>query len=62
MKMQMSLEEMCSELPLEFASYMHYIRTLRFDDKPDYNYLRNMFKELLIKENEEYDHVYDWLL
>ncbi|ESQ40253.1 hypothetical protein EUTSA_v10015880mg, partial [Eutrema salsugineum] len=30
---------LCRGHPTEFASYFHYCRSLRFDDKPDYAYL-----------------------
>lgn len=42
------------------STYIHYCRSLRFEDRPDYGYLRRMFKELLIKEGLEYDFVFDW--
>lgn len=44
----------------EFASYMHYCRSLRFEDRPDYGFLKKNFKELMIRENIEYDFVFDW--
>ena len=46
----------------EFAKYLEYCRKLRFDEKPDYAYLRRMFKELFIREGFEFDYVYDWIL
>ena len=41
---------------------MHYCRTLKFEEKPDYNYLRNLFKKLFITLNIPYDLSYDWVL
>ena len=46
----------------EFATYLTYCKSLRFEDRPDYGYLRKLFKELLIREGYEYDYVYDWTL
>lgn len=46
----------------EFAKYLEYCRKLRFDEKPDYVFLRRMFKELFIREGYEFDYVYDWIL
>lgn len=34
----------------EFATYLNYCRQLRFEDRPDYAYLRGLFKDLYIKE------------
>ncbi|KAK6466068.1 hypothetical protein DFJ63DRAFT_282711 [Scheffersomyces coipomensis] len=49
-------------LPNEFLEYMNYIKTLRFDDKPDYPYLRKLFRDLFKRENYRYDYVFDWTL
>lgn len=49
-------------LPNEFLEYMDYIKTLRFDDKPDYPYLRKLFRDLFKRENYRYDYVFDWTL
>jgi hypothetical protein len=35
---------------------------LRYDEAPDYNYLKRLFKEKLIKEGYQYDHIFDWIL
>lgn len=40
--------------------YLNYVRTLRFDEKPDYNYLRRLFRELFQKKNYAYDYIFDW--
>ncbi len=39
---------------------MNYTRSLRFDDKPDYPYLRKLFRDLFIREGFQYDYVFDW--
>ena len=44
----------------EFATYLNYTRSLRFDDPPDYVYLRKLFRDLFIREGYEYDCVFDW--
>lgn len=41
---------------------MEYVRSLKYDDIPDYNYLRRMFKERFIKEGFQFDYIYDWIL
>lgn len=47
---------------VEFSTYLNYCRSLRFEDKPDYGYLRKMFKELFFREQCELDYMYDWTL
>jgi hypothetical protein len=41
---------------------MHYVRALRFEDRPDYAGIRLIFKKLMRKEGFEYDHVFDWII
>ncbi|KEH15799.1 casein kinase I-like protein [Medicago truncatula] len=54
------IEVLCKSHPTEFASYFHYCRSLRFEDKPDYSYLKKLFRELFISEGYQYDFVFDW--
>ena len=61
-KMATPIEVLCKEFPKEFVSYLHYCRCLRFDDKPDYNYLRNLLREPFIRAGYEYDYVFDWTI
>jgi len=61
-KLATKIEHLCKGFPEEFAMYLNYTRSLRFDDKPDYAYLRKLFRDLFIRENYVYDHVYDWTL
>ncbi|KAL5999592.1 Casein kinase 1-like protein 1 [Asimina triloba] len=49
-KVSTSIEALCRGYPTEFASYFHYCRSLRFDDKPDYAYLKRIFRDLFIRE------------
>ena len=56
------IEELCRGFPEEFAIYLNYIRSLRFDDKPDYHYLRKVFRDLLVREGFQYDYMFDWVV
>ena len=47
-------------LPQEFDVLYRYARTLEFDDLPDYEGLRNLFRGLAERMGIEYDGVYDW--
>ncbi|KAG6467285.1 hypothetical protein ZIOFF_074895 [Zingiber officinale] len=53
---------LCRGYPTEFASYFHYCRSLRFEDKPDYAYLKRLFRELFIREGFQFDYVFDWTI
>jgi casein kinase I family protein HRR25 len=59
-KMTTSTELLCRGFPNEFSIYLNYTRSLRFDDKPDYSYLRKLFRDLFVREGYVYDYVFDW--
>jgi casein kinase 1 delta/casein kinase I family protein HRR25 len=40
----LSGETVYSDLPKEFATYINYTRRLAFEEKPDYPYLRRLFR------------------
>ena len=61
-KQTTSVEELCADLPAEFATYMNYVRQPSGRDKPDYVYLRNLFRGLFRRSGFEYDHVFDWTI
>src|ERR1043165_32007 len=62
MKMTTPTELLCRTFPNEFAIYLNYTRSLRFDDKPDYSYLRKLFRDLFVREGFQYDYVFDWTI
>ncbi|XP_038991686.1 casein kinase 1-like protein 10 [Hibiscus syriacus] len=61
-KMLTPIEVLCKSYPSEFTSYFHYCRSLRFEDKPDYSYLKRLFRDLFIREGYQFDYVFDWTM
>jgi len=61
-KLATSFETLCKGFPIEFFTYLTYCRNLRFDERPDYDYLKNLFKDLFQKSGFEFDYIYDWVL
>jgi hypothetical protein len=46
----------------EFAKYLHYCRNLRFDEVPDYRFLRGLFIGLFKKSGFTDDWMFDWMV
>ncbi|XP_008677210.1 casein kinase 1-like protein 4 isoform X4 [Zea mays] len=61
-KLSTPIEALCKSHPVEFASYFHYCHSLTFDQRPDYSFLRHVFRELFEREGYQFDYVYDWTL
>ncbi|KAI5556921.1 hypothetical protein POPTR_018G084500v4 [Populus trichocarpa] len=45
-KLSTPIEVLCKSHPVEFASYMHYCHSLTFDQRPDYGFLKRLFRDL----------------
>ena len=64
-KVQISNEILCSGLPNEFVHYLNYCKNLKFEERPDYDFLKGLFGRLLglvitnfnIRRNEL---IFDW--
>ncbi|XP_055860223.1 casein kinase I isoform X1 [Biomphalaria glabrata] len=61
-KMSTPVEVLCKGFPAEFAMYLNYCRGLRFEEAPDYMYLRQLFRILFRTLNHQYDYVFDWTM
>ena len=53
-------EELCLNYPVEFCQYITYCRNLAFEQEPDYNYLRGLFKKIMDTYGYKYDFEFDW--
>ena len=53
-KLQIPTEILCYGLPEELIFYLNYCKSLRFEDRPDYDYLRGLFIKLLVTCNLVY--------
>ena len=59
-KNQTTPEELCEGLPPQFEEYIKYTRNLEYEQDPDYNYLRNLLKNVIKKSGFTIDFYYDW--
>ena len=46
-KLQIPTEILCYGLPDEIGIYLNYCKSLKFEDRPDYDYLRNLLIKLI---------------
>jgi serine/threonine protein kinase len=61
-KVNTSIELLCQGYPEEMATYMNYCKQLKFDEEPNYAFLRRLFKELYSKCCFEHEYIYDWTI
>ena len=53
-------DDLFEGFPYEFSVMLKYAKSLRFEEKPDYAWLGNNFRELFKKLDLRLDHNYDW--
>ena len=54
-------EHLCSDLPEEFCEFLKYARGLKFEENPNYNYLKGLFINIMNKMNYKNDLDFSWL-
>ncbi|KAL6850219.1 hypothetical protein ACP4OV_020846 [Aristida adscensionis] len=59
-KISTPIEVLCKSCPVEFASYFHYCHSLTFDQRPDYAFVKRLFRDLFTRQGYEFDYVFDW--
>ena len=61
-KENVTSEQLFIGFPNELSTYMNYCKNLGYEEEPNYEYLSNLFKDIITKElKEEIDYKYDWL-
>eukprot|EP00929_Paragymnodinium_shiwhaense_P079522 TRINITY_DN41413_c0_g1_i1.p1 TRINITY_DN41413_c0_g1~~TRINITY_DN41413_c0_g1_i1.p1 ORF type:complete len:333 (+),score=39.68 TRINITY_DN41413_c0_g1_i1:46-1044(+) len=54
------VEELCNGCPEEFSVYAEYCRRMSFDCRPDYAFLRRLFKDIFMRQGFRNDGIFDW--
>ena len=61
MKKTLDFDDFCKNMPKEIITYMLYCRELDFEQKPDYNYLRGLFENILKSNGTFNDLHFSWI-
>ncbi|EGR29909.1 hypothetical protein IMG5_146270 [Ichthyophthirius multifiliis] len=59
-KISTPIEVLCEDLPEEFITYLKYCRSLKFEEKPDYVWIRRLFKDLFYRCEYKWDLIFEW--
>ena len=55
-----SITSLCKGLPKQFHLYLSHCRGLKFEEKPNYSYLRSLFQDLQKNMNNNCDKIMSW--
>merc|ERR1719272_1953717 len=61
-KERISHEELCKGYPQELVEYFQHLDSLKVEDQPDYELLRQLMRDAFDAEGFERDMQFDWLL
>lgn len=61
-KLSTTILSLCKGFPSEFVNYLNFCRQMHFEQRPDYCYLRKLFRNLFHRLGFTYDYVFDWNL
>lgn len=61
-KLNTSVEVLCQGLPEHFSKYIQYVKELKFEQAPDYEYLKNLFKDLFSECDFKSHTGFDWAI
>lgn len=53
-------DQLCRGYPSEFRDYFAHCSSLGFEDRPDYRYLKRIFRDLFERQCFEDDGIFDW--
>ncbi|KAI7897081.1 kinase-like domain-containing protein [Mucor mucedo] len=56
-----SVTELCRGLDPEFADFLRYARHLDFKRKPEYHYIKELFRRVAARHGIEYDGIFPWM-
>jgi len=59
-KIATPIEVLCQNFPSEFEVYLKYCRSLKFEERPDYVWLKRLFKDLFSKLDFQWNLAFDW--
>ena len=60
MKQNLSIRELCKDVPREFYQYFKRVKQMKFDETPNYAGLRRLLSSLMQKEGMSMDYKFDW--
>jgi len=63
MKMKLSSEEICKDMPEEFVLFLNYVKNLSFTQNPDYSFLKGLISKVALANNFQMDNnIWNWIM
>ena len=59
-KLDINTKILCENLPTQFEEFFCYVKNLKYEEEPNYNYLKHLFLNALLINGNQMDYLYDW--
>ncbi|CAK76717.1 unnamed protein product (macronuclear) [Paramecium tetraurelia] len=59
-KLATSSETLCKNYPQQLLQFVDYTKNLKFDEKPDYQFIKNLFISIMQENELRMEYIYDW--
>ena len=59
-KKETSAEQLCVGYPKQFCEYIRYTRNLKFEQEPNYDYLKRLIYSVMNRYEYNFDFLFDW--
>ncbi len=59
-KIAATAESLCKGFPIQLQNVLKYCRALKFEDEPNYAYIKQLFREVAFNNTFEFDNIFDW--
>ena len=59
-KMSTSYNELCKDLPYEFIAIIQYVKDLKFEEKPNYLFIKDLLGKIFYRNKYNYDFIFDF--
>ena len=60
MKINISSSQLCEGFPIEFETFLNYVKNMEYTQTPYYDMLRNLLLNVLKSNNLIYNYIFDW--
>ena len=62
MKQTIPISSYGEDIPLQILRILSYAKQLKFDEKPNYSYMRKLIRSLYIEKQFNFDNKFDWTI
>ena len=59
-KNDIEIKDLCGECPWEIGEYITYVKNLKYEEEPNYDFMKNIFRNLLNKLGFKFGYSYNW--